>query len=441
MIRVAHGKVPTLSKMRPRLRPRRPFYGWWIVIFGGLVAFSSGPGQTYTFSVFIDPMIEDTGIERTTISTLYAVGTGVSAGMVMLVSRLADRVGARTTCAFAGAALGFACFAMAFSHGAVAFFLSFAALRALGQGSLTINAQLLVAQWFSRLRGRAMSMMALGFPLSLALLPALSRTLIDSIGWREAYMVLGVMVWVLVVPGALLVARNRPEDIGLFPDGADVPPEGEAAPTGEPIKDRRPVLTSPTFWMLALPLSTASLVVTGLMFHQTSIFAERGLSAGTAAAVFVPVAISAAGSSIVAGFAVDRIGPKPTFYAGMTFLLMAMGMIWFLDLPGGFILYGVLLGATNGVSMLVSGVTWAHFYGRNGLGRIQGTAMMVMITASALGPMPLAWLEAWTGGYSTGIVMMAVLPVLAIVTMALARPQRTILGAPPTPAVASELEG
>ena len=42
-------------------------------------------------------------------------------------------------------------------------------------------------------------------------------------------MVLGVMVWVLVVPGALLVARNRPEDVGLYPDGANQPPPGETA--------------------------------------------------------------------------------------------------------------------------------------------------------------------------------------------------------------------
>ncbi len=56
--------------MFTRLRGRRPFYGWAIVAVGGLVAFSSGPGQTYTFSVFIDPIIEDTGVERTLISTI-----------------------------------------------------------------------------------------------------------------------------------------------------------------------------------------------------------------------------------------------------------------------------------------------------------------------------------------------------------------------------------
>jgi MFS family permease len=414
--------------MLTRLRGTRPFYGWAIVAVGGLVAFSSGPGQTFTFSVFIDPIIEDTGIERTLISTIYAVGTGVSAAMVFFVSRLADRVGARITCAAAGVALGLACFAIGFSQGLIAFFLSFAALRALGQGSLTINATLMVAQWFSRKRGRAVAVMGLGFPLSLALLPALSRVLIDNIGWREAYMVLGVMVWILVVPGALLIARNRPEDMGLFPDGASEALPGEAIQPGRAVEDRRPILTSAAFWMLAVPLATSSLVSTGLMFHQTAIFVERGLTPAAAAFVFVPIAVFSAASSIVAGFVVDRIGPKYTFYGNMCLLLGSMVVIRFLDAPGGVFFYGIVLGASNGVTRVIAGVTWAHYYGRIGLGRVQGSAMMINITASALGPMPLAWLQAWFGNFGPGIAIMAVLPVAAMLMMSLARPQRTTLG-------------
>src|SRR5690606_447795 len=113
---------------------RRPFYGWWIIIVGALVAYSSGPGQSYTFSVFIDSIIEDTSLSRTAISALYAVGTGVSAVMVMTVSRLADRYGARQTLIAAAIGLGIACFAMSWARGALLIFLAFSALRALGQG-------------------------------------------------------------------------------------------------------------------------------------------------------------------------------------------------------------------------------------------------------------------------------------------------------------------
>jgi len=400
---------------------QRPFYGWWIILVGAMVAFSSGPGQSFTFSVFIDSIIEDTGLSRTAISTLYAVGTGLSALMVVMVSRLADRYGARTTLIGAGIGLGLACFAMSIARGPLMVFAAFAALRALGQGSLTINSTLLVAQWFARRRGRAMALMGLGFPVSVAIIPPIANTLIENVGWREAYAFLGVMVWMLVLPGALFVVRNRPEDMGLYPDGADGPPPGEESTPGV-IEQAMPVLTSAKFWILAIPLSTTSLVSTGLVFHQAAIVAEHGLSASVAAAMFVPYAIASAGVSLVAGDAADRFGPKWVFAAGMLVLLSAMSLALVMGSLALAIVYAMLVGASGGFSRIVTSVTWAHFYGRQGLGRVQGSAVMVSITASALGPLPLAWLQSQFDGFRPGIAILMVLPVAATIAVALARP-------------------
>ena len=67
---------------------RRIFYGWFVVGAAAVVIFSSGPGQSYVFSVFIDSIIEDTGLSRTGISVLYLASTLVSAVLVTFVSRL-----------------------------------------------------------------------------------------------------------------------------------------------------------------------------------------------------------------------------------------------------------------------------------------------------------------------------------------------------------------
>jgi MFS family permease len=412
--------------MTSRRRTPRPFYGWWVVGVGALVAFSSGPGQSFIFGVFLDSLIEDTGLSRTTISALYAVGTGVSAFMVFTVSRLADRYGARTTLIGAAVGLGIACFAMSWARGPLMVFLAFSALRALGQGSLTINATLLTAQWFVAKRGRAVAVMGLGFPLSAAILPPVTRYLIDTIGWREAYGVLGVMVWVLVLPGALLVVRERPEDMGLHPDGASEPPAAEVAAAaaianGEAASRPR-VLTSPRFWLLALPLATPSLVVTGLIFHQAGIVEENGLTAQTAAALFIPYAVVSASISMLAGFAVDRLGPKILFAISMSLLLCAMMVSQVMNSLIIAIGYAMLIGATNGTTRIVAGVVWAHYYGRIGLGRVQGSASMIGIAASALGPLPFAWLQGVFDGFRPGIAIMALMPACAIVAVLLAKP-------------------
>ena len=404
-------------------RPRF-FYGWVIVVVGALVAFSSGPGQSFVFSIFIDSMIEETGFSRSELSGLYMVSTGLSALMVAIVSRMADRVGTRLMLVLIGVAFTGACFGMAFAVGFVAFYLSFSALRALGQGALTINATLLVNQWFVAHRGRAIALMGLGFPLSNAILPPLSRFLIDHLGWRDAYAVLGVIVLLLIVPAALLLVRNRPEDVGLFPDGADAPPPSEQARPGLPDVDDRRVLSSLTFWLMAAPLATPGLVTTALIFHQTSIFEERGLSTTLAAAVFVVFAFASASTSMVAGFVVERTGPRALFIFAMGMLLAVLALSLAVNSAWMAVVYVAAMGIAGGSMRIVQGVMWAHYYGRFGLGRVQGSAIMIAITGAAIGPFPLAVFRDFTGTYQAGIITMATLPALSIVVLLLARSDR-----------------
>ncbi len=404
---------------------QRPFYGWFIVAVGALVAYSSGPGQSFTFSIFIDPIIEDTGLTRTTISALYAVGTGVSAVMVALVSRLADRFGPRAMLIVVAALMGFACFGMSIASGFAMFFFAFAALRALGQGSLPINATLLTASWFVTKRGRAMAIMGLGMALSSATLPPLSRLLIETMGWRNSYMVLGVLVWILVIPAGLLIVRDTPEDVGLYPDGAHEPPAHEpvsiSAESGG--RDTRRVFSSIQFWLLALPLSTPSLVSTALIFHQTSIFESRGLSASVAAVVFPFMAAMTAIASIVAGYLVDTLGPKRLFVVSMLALIAGCILIQVIHSTWLAIVYAMLIGLSSGIVQIVNSVTWAHIYGRHGLGRIQGSAVMVSIAAAAIGPLPLSWVRDLTEGYPVGLMLMAGLCLFAAILIQLAKPQ------------------
>jgi MFS family permease len=403
---------------------QRPFYGWAIVAVGIAVAFSSGPGQSYGFSVFLDSIIEATGFSRTGVSTLYAIGTGVSAVMVMLVSRLADRRGPRLMLIVVGGGLGLACFLMAVATGPFMIFFAFAALRALGQGSLPVNSTLLVAQWFYRYRGRAMAIVGLGFAASNAIIPPLGRFLIDTVGWRSAYAVFGVMVWVLVLPAAILVVRNRPEEMGLFPDGASEPPAGETrVSTGPRAAGSRRVLTSRAFWQLAVPMSAPSLIVTALVFHQVSIFGERGVSESVAAGVFIFYAIASASTGLLAGFLVDRFGPKLIFVASLSLLFVAMLTLQVTDDPLLAGVYAAILGVSGGMQSVVSGVTWVHYYGREGLGRVQGSAMMVSITGAALGPLPLAAFRDVTGSYSAGVIAMLVLLAICIALAAFASPR------------------
>ncbi len=399
-----------------------PFYGWAIAVTAMVAVFSSAPGQSYGFSVFIDAILADTGLSRTQLSALYALGTGVSALTTLLVGRCVDRWGTRTMLALVGLAFGVACFVMASATGPVSVLLGFATLRALGQGSLSILATLLIAQWFVRYRGRAMALVQLGGAAANALFPPLALGLSTALGWRDAYRVLGGAVWLLIIPAAVLIVRNRPEVLGLHPDGVPPAPSQHLIPEAESTLDRTRIWRTPHFWSLALPLSAAPFLITAVVFHQTSIFAARGFPPSVAASSFIPLAVTTALMSTVTGVLVDRVGPKRILFATLGLLVVALVELQLIRTALGAIIYALTLGSAAGMQGVTAGVIWAHYYGRNGLGRIQGLASLITISAAALAPLPLAALYQLHNSYTWGLALYALLPLVCALILARLRP-------------------
>lgn len=408
-------------------RSKAPFYGWAVVLVATLATFCSGPGQSFVFSVFVDPILADTGISRVHLSTLYAIGTAASAAMVVLVARLVDRFGARVMLCVVAVALGVACFGMSLAAGSVALLFGFAAMRALGQGSLPVTASMLTSQWFEKRRGRAMATVMLGLSASNALLPPVAQWLIGSVGWRDAYVALGIMVWVLLIPAALLIVRDRPETMGLHPDGAPVPVRETADDaSGTSIGGSRRALLSLDFWLLAIPLAAVPFVVTALVFHQISVLGGQGLGPGVAAAIFLPFSAAAAAATALSGPLIERLGPRMPLMISLGLLLLALGFLQLVSTPLAATVYAIVLGASAGMQGVVAGMAWAHYYGRRGLGRTQGPATMVMISAAAVAPLPLAALQELSGGYALGLAVMSVIPVLCAVALYLFDPKRAL---------------
>ncbi len=163
---------------------------------------------------------------------------------------------------------------------------------------------------------------------------------------------------------ALLLVRNFPEDLGLHPDGAARPPSGLIAAADDATGRPRRVLTSRAFWLLAVPLSASAFVSTALVFHQVSIFAERGLGADVAAATFAPYSLAATGTTtLLAGLLVGRVGTRWLMLIPQGLLLASLAALLLTATTAGAVVYGLLLGAGSGLQMVLGGVVWAEYYG------------------------------------------------------------------------------
>ena len=406
----------------------RFFYGWTILAVASLTMFASGPGQSHTFSVFLLPISEDLGISRTSVSSAYAFATLVAAFGLPHVGRLVDRHGVRRVLTGVGAALGAAAVAFGAVSGFVLLTAGFAALRFFGQGSLMLCAGNLASQWFDRKRGLALSLTMLGFSVSVAVHPPLAQWLTDALGWRTAWVVMGVATWVLLLPPVLMLVFDRPEVLGLRPDGAarDATAPGSAtkhdgAVVGLSLPEAR---RTGAFWIILASNCSFSALVTAMFFHQVSVFEAQGLDATTAASMFSISAVVMVVTTPLVGMLLDRFPTKPLYAAALVSVsvaLVAMSLVS--DLPSA-VVFGGLFGACNGAMHAHFTFVWPKFFGRRHLGSIQGVNQMAAVIGASVGPIPLGLGYDYLGGYGGTLVALAAIPAMCAVAVAFMRAPR-----------------
>jgi MFS transporter, OFA family, oxalate/formate antiporter len=409
---------------RSRLIDRSPvFYGWVVLVLGTLGLVMTTPGQTLGVSVFLDPILDDLGAERGTVSLLYTIGTLAGAVALPFVGRALDRWGPRVMVTVVAAGLALACVWMANVRDLTSLAIGFVLIRGLGQGALGLVSVHAITIWFVRRRGLAIGLAGVGMAVATAFFPLLIETMVGAWGWRWAYAALGGLVAVTILPLGALFLRRDPERYGVTPDARDpLPP---APPGREEIhmsagQARRTV----AFWYIAVSVATISALSTGLVFHHFDLMSVRGMDRLAAAGVFVPMALVSAATNMLAGILLDRVAPRfvvsgmlvamAASLAGAT--LVAEPTLW---------LYGAILGLTQGAMGAVSGTAYASYFGRRAIGGIKGTAQTLSVGGAAAGPLLLAWGQAATGSYEGVLFAAALWPLaLAIGALFIPRPRR-----------------
>ena len=256
----------------------RFFYGWVVAGVAALGMFASGPGQSHIFSVFNGLVAADLNLSASSVSTAYGLATLVAAFGLPYVGQLVDKFGPRRVLLVVIFGLGLSCMAFSQVAGMLSLGLGFAALRFLGQGSLMLGCNNVVAQWFNARRGFALSLVALGFALSVAVHPPLAQWFISIGGWREAWVWLGMMTWALMLPVIYFLVHDRPEQLGLEPDGVQKNPTNVQADSAEQGMTRAQAIRTSAFWIIASGLFAMSMLVTSLFFTKSSCWSTRTLA-------------------------------------------------------------------------------------------------------------------------------------------------------------------
>lgn len=403
------------------------FYGWVILAAGTLGIIMASPGQTYSNAMFIEHFLKELDLTRTQVSALYMTATLIGSFALPTVGRQIDQRGCRKAALAIVFCFGTACIFMSQIESWIGLILGFIGLRLFGQGSLCLVSFNVINQWWVRRRGTVMGMAGMASALlGVGTFPPLINRLITTFGWRAAFLFLGLLVLVVMIPVGGLLFRDRPELFGLSPDGDPPLPAQE----GEPITlvndwTLEEARKTSAFWLVASGLATIAMLITGLHFHAISIFADSGLTRTVAADIFFPIAATTALVTLISGILKDRFPIQYLLAASLALLGICLILATHLTSFSMALVYGVTMGITAGLFQMVSGVVWADLFGRTSLGSISGLATTLVVMGSALGPLPMGYAHDLMGGYRESLLLASALPFgLAVATLFMKTPER-----------------
>jgi MFS family permease len=391
------------------------FYGWIIVGIANIGIFSSGPGQSHTFSVFVEPISQDLELSSASIASAYGLATLIAAFLLPYMGKIIDRYGARVSLIIISTILGISCIFFGAASNFLMLTVGFGFLRFFGQGSLMLGCANLVSQWFDSKRGFAMSLMALGFGMSMAIHPPVSQFLIDQYGWKYAWIILGISTWIIMVPALFILAWNNPENIGLKPDGvkkSNLKNDEVEAIEGLNLTE---ALKENSFYILAAMWFGMAMLVTTLHFYQVTILTNQGITTEFAASLFTVSAFAMVVFMPLVGKFFDNFPTKYVLATGLLINSISLISITYSSSDAYSLFYAVSFGINNAFSMTMFGYIWPRYFGRKHLGSIQGTGQMIGVIGASLGPLPVGFAIDYLGSSLITIRYLSVYPIIMAV--------------------------
>ena len=395
------------------------FYGWCIVIFATLGMIASIPGQTMGVGVYTDFLIQNSHLSRMQISMAYMTGTILSSLLLPLAGRYYDLVGGRIMIVFAGIGMGLSLLLFAESLTIIqlirSFFpnisilttellvitLIFLLLRQFGQGIMAMVSRNTLAKWFERRRGTVSGISGIFVAFSFSGAPLIMNNFIKDYGYSGSMILMAIIFGFGMAFLGWLFYRDKPEDCGLLMDGEKTISLQTTNSFSEPEISLKEALKTYNFWIFSLGLCSASLIVTGLTFHISSIGELSGLSRIETYGLFLPISVVSVISHFFAGWFSDRM---PLKYLLMILLAgLALGSLGILNLESFWFKLMLIIGfgVQGGIWGCLTIIAWPRFYGRKHLGAISGVFMAAQVFASAIGPAVFGLSESLNGDYSS----------------------------------------
>lgn len=271
------------------------------------------------------------------------------------------------------------------------FFVLYAICGLFSAGQTPLPYAKAVAACFDARRGIALGVAMAGVGIGTSLIPRWTQFLIDSYGWREAYIGLGLTTFIIAFPAVAFfvgqaderLARNRDADIATIPGTAG-----------------RDAIRSYKFWTIGIAAILFASAILGTIGHLVPYLTDRGIDRQTAASMMVGVGISTIIGRLVSGYLLDRYFAP--YVAAFFFSLPLISLALLISGATGFGLFLAIIGRGLGLGAEIDlmGFLVSRYFGIRSFGEIYGYVFALFALGSGFGPMAHGFAFDFSGSYN-----------------------------------------
>ena len=400
---------------------KKTFYGWW-VLFGLCVIYAASNGiVTLSLKRFYPSLIEVFGWSREEVTRPVGVFYLALAVLLPFIGAMLDKFNPKRII-LVGAIIIIAGLAGMGQISNLQQFIGIYIVLAIGlAGAGLASSMYILTKWFHKHRGKAVGILLVGGSLGGALFNKVTGDSIEAFGWREATLVLAVAGAVFMILPWIFLVKNTPQEMGLFPDGADSEPEMNKV-QGVSLKE---ALMSPTLYLIFLATGILWFCIIGMGQHQ-DIYLQNELKLDATLVTNVGSMFFLFGviGKLFFGFLSDRFNKKMVMTGSIALLIVGNIFLYLMGTqPGQWSpywyasTYGI---AYSGVFTMIQIIVAELYYGQ-AYGKILGIVLTVDTLASVAGIMFLGKMSVADGTYVPAIRMMAILCAVALIGFMLVR--------------------
>ncbi len=384
-----------------KINKKTIYYGY-VVAAASAVIMIVGYGTNYSYSVFFDSLSSQFNWTKGAASWAFSIATLISGLLGIFAGRISDRLGPKAVSIFCGCAFGLGYVLMSLVQSPWQVYLIYGTFLAIGAGGLFPTAVSTVARWFTGKRGMMTGVVTAGLGVGTVIFAPLISHFIAAYSWRTAYVIIGIIAFVVIVGAALFLKREPGQsDTALESDKGK---QKTSLPDGKDFTYRQAVRTK-QFWMVAVIYFCFGYCQFSIMVHIVPYAGSLGINPISAAAVLSTIGASSIFGRLIIGNISDRFKVKPLLISILAFMVVSLVGLEFSQKLWALFPVGIIFGLAYGGSSTIQSLVTVELFGLSSLGALIGSLVFSVCIGGAIGPVLTGYLADWFHSYQLAILI------------------------------------